>query len=162
LIFPPTLTHGPVAADSAQSKAGRNRIALLLVLLAAAAGLVAAIAAASASGPFAGLRPRAHPSGQTHLVRNVMPTAEINASALFPTPAPPATVQKVVNVYDLPAPAPAPARAAETSGTSDKSESDHSRSGPAPTPSGQPENDHGGAGKPPAGTPPGGTPPGGD
>jgi hypothetical protein len=81
--------------------------ALLLFSFVAGAGIATALAAATASGPFAGMRPVAHSSAATtKLVRSAVQYTEIDASALFPPPAPPATVQKVVHVYDMPAAAP--------------------------------------------------------
>jgi hypothetical protein len=161
MIVPPTLTHASFIADRGQAKTEPSRAAVLSVLV-VGAGIVAALAAATASGPFAGLRSPTHSTGATsHLVRTVILVTPIDASTVFPPPAPPATVQKVVTMYDVPAPAAAPATssheskgdAAEASKAS--ASEHHPRSQPTPTP--LPER-QGGGGTPP--TPaPGGTPP---
>jgi hypothetical protein len=107
MVVPPALTHGGFVADQRQSRAEPNRAPLLFVLV-VGAGIVAAVAAASATGPFAGLRQPARSIAATsHLVRAAIPATPIDASTLFPPPAPPAVIQKVVTVYDAPAPAPA-------------------------------------------------------
>lgn len=111
MIVPRTLASGSFTADTVRPKAEPNHVALLFIIV-AGAGIVAAVAAYTASGPFAGLRPATRPvSATSHIVRTVVPVAPIDASKLFPAPAPPATINQVVNAYDLPAPAPAPAHA---------------------------------------------------
>lgn len=150
MIVPPTLTDGRFMSNSGQTKAEPNRAAMLFVLI-AGAGIVAALAAANAIGPFAGLRPHSHSiAASSHLVRNVMPAAEIEASTLFPPPGPPSTVLEVVNVYDLPAPA--PARSVEGSSSTAKSDrSEHEGTHSSPPPPSEGEGGQGGGGGAPGG-----------
>jgi len=101
----------PPRTRESVSKAGRaNKGRIMLVAgVIVAAGVVTTVAASAASGPFASLRVYA----KSHLVESKIPSTAINASALYPPPAPPATINKVVNVYDIPpraAAAPAPAK----------------------------------------------------
>jgi hypothetical protein len=132
MVVPPTLTHGSRTAELGQRKTEPSQ-ALLLFSFVAGAGIATALAAATASGPFAGMRPVAHSSAApTHLVRSAVQYKEIDASALFPAPAPPATVQKVVHVYDMPAAAPTTKEKEK-----DKGKSEH-KGGPQPAQSSQP------------------------
>jgi hypothetical protein len=113
MTVPPIQAGGSFSADRGQAKTRRNHVAALSVLV-VGAGIVAAIAAAKASGPFAGLRLSSHsPAATTHLVKTVIPATAIDASSVFPPAAQPATVQKVVTVYDMAAAAPASAKAAD-------------------------------------------------
>ena len=140
MTVPPIQADGSFIADRGQAKTKRNLVAALSVLV-AGAGIVAAVAAATGSGPFAGLRLLSHSStATTHLVKTVIPATAIDASSVFPPPAPPATVQKVVTVYDMPAPAAAPAREAAKSheSKSDAAEAAAKSSGSGHRPKGTP------------------------
>ena len=142
-----------VGVDPGPIKAGASR-APLVVLLIIAAGIVAAVAAATASGPFASARPATHPVANTsRLVRNAVPTSQINASTLYPPPTAAPTVQQVVHVYDLPAPAPAGSRSGGSASESSARSPQHKEIRPTPEPSETPGHDH----SPPSGGP---TPPG--
>ena len=102
----------PPRTRESVSKAGRaNKGRIMLVAgVIVAAGVVTAVAASATSGPFASLRVYA----KSHLVESKIPSTAINASALYPPPAPPATINKVVNVYDIPPRTSAPAPVAKS------------------------------------------------
>jgi hypothetical protein len=139
MVVPPNLTHASPTVESGQKKAEPSQ-ALLLFAFIAGAGIATALAATTASGPFAGMRPVAHrSSAPAHLVKTTVPFTQIDASVLFPAPAPPATVQQVVHVYDLPAPAPSTAKAGKT----EKEHKSHPQSTPEPAEhSSAPPQDH--------------------
>ena len=83
-----------IAVDSAIST--RRIRAGFIIGVAALAGIATGLTAASASGPFAALRP--HTVQATAPARLVAPAAE-----LFPSPTP-VVIHKTVDVYDPPAP----------------------------------------------------------
>src|SRR5579864_7093667 len=85
-----------IAVDSAIST--RRIRAGFIIGVAALAGIATGLTAASASGPFAALRP--HTVQATAPARLVAPAAE-----LFPSPTP-VVIHKTVDVYDPPPPAP--------------------------------------------------------
>lgn len=101
----------PPRTRESVSKAGKTNKGRIMIVagVIVAAGAVTAVAASAASGPFAMLRAHA----TSHLVGSRIPSVAIDASALYPPPAPPATIHKVVNVYDLRPRASAPAPAAD-------------------------------------------------
>lgn len=110
--------------------------ALLITALTAGAGIVAGLAAAAGSGPFA-----LAPHQAMHLVRSALPGSPLNAGSLF---APPVQriVHRTIDVYDVPrttAPAP-PGMAPEPARETSTPPSVYS----SPTPTGQGDDDGGG------------------
>ena len=140
MTVPPIQADGSFIADRGQAKSKRNHLAALSVLV-VGAGIVAAVAAATGSGPFAALRLTSHSSAATtHLVKTVIPATAIDASTVFPPAAPPATVKKVVTVYDMPAAAPASANAASShESKGDAAEAAAKASGSGHRPKGTPQ-----------------------
>jgi hypothetical protein len=71
----------------------------LIVAAAIAAGIVAGVAAANGSGPFAGLRPYV----ASNLAGSAVSRSRINAAELFPSPSPPQVIHQMVPIYYVPA-----------------------------------------------------------
>lgn len=127
------MVHPPRAQGIPQKpKQARRRSIVLVAALTTGAGALSTVAAAHASGPFAGLRP-----ATPKLVSSPIATAAMDASALFPAPTP-AVVRKVVDMYDLPvvprAPITAPEVAHSNNGHSQDGHSKDSHPGTHPTP----------------------------
>jgi hypothetical protein len=91
MVYPPRSQVIPP-----KPKQARRGSIVLVAVLTTGAGALSAVAAAHASGPFAGLHP-----APIHLVQRQVPAAPLDASALYPAPTP-AVIHKVVDMYDLP------------------------------------------------------------
>jgi hypothetical protein len=92
MVYPPR-THVTVPTP----KEARRGSTVVLAALTTGAGVLSAVAAASASGPFAGLRP-----ATAHFASSQIPATPMDAHELYPAPTP-AVIHKVVDMYDLPA-----------------------------------------------------------
>ncbi|MHB8718611.1 MAG: hypothetical protein ACYDAC_06935 [Candidatus Dormibacteria bacterium] len=98
-----------------QTNALRHRSALVIGLT-AGAGLMAGVAAATGTGPFAGLA--AQPSSASLASQHEAgpPATPIKATSLFPEPSP-SVVHRTVTIYDSPEAAPTPPRATPEAST---------------------------------------------